>query len=96
MEADEGNYLQLLGSKPEYEAQNATFELMISKMDRTNEIITELHSLAQIKPTEQKSQILNDILINLYPLLEADTFTQNKQINFMPWENAFYPGIVIF
>jgi len=30
-----------------------------------------------------KSQNLNDILNNLYPLLEADAFTQNKQISFI-------------
>jgi len=35
------------------------------------------------RPTELKSQDLNDILNNLYPLIEADTFTQNKQLNFI-------------
>ena len=79
-------YLQLLGVKPEYEAKKSTFDLMISEVDRANAIITEFLSLAQTKPTELKSQSLNDILNNLYPLLEADAFTQNKQIHFMPWE----------
>jgi len=76
-------YLQLLGSKPEYSTQKSTFELMISEVDRANAIITEFLSLAQTKTTELKSQNLNDILNNLYPLLEADTFTQNKQIHFI-------------
>lgn len=79
-------YLQLLGAKPDYSAQKSTFELMISELDRANEIITEFLSLAQIKQTKLKSQNLNDILNNLYPLLEADTFTQNKQICFIPGE----------
>lgn len=79
-------YLQLLGAKPGYEAQKSTFDLMISELDRANEIITEFLSLAQLKQTELKSQNLNDILNNLYPLLEADTFTQNKQILFIPGE----------
>lgn len=79
-------YLQLLSIKPEYTAQESTFNLMVSELDRANSIITEFLSLAQTKHTELKSQNLNDILYNLYPLLEADTFTQNKQICFLPGE----------
>jgi len=77
-------YLQLLGTKPVYAAQKSTFELMISELDRANAIITEFLSLAQTRKTEHKCQNLNDILNKLYPLLEADTFTQNKQISFIP------------
>ncbi|TGE34477.1 ATP-binding protein [Desulfosporosinus sp. Sb-LF] len=76
-------YLQLLGRKPDYLAQKSTFELMISELDRANAIITEFLSLAQLKQTELKYQNLNDILDNLYPLLEADSYTQNKQISFI-------------
>ena len=79
-------YLQLLGAKPGNAAQKSTFDLMISELDRANSIITEFLSLAQLKQTELKSQNLNDILNNLYPLLESDTFTQNKQISFIPGE----------
>ncbi len=76
-------YLQLLGKKPEYAARKATFDLMISEVDRANAIITEFLSLAQTKQTELKSQDLNNILNNLYPHIEADAFTQNKQIRFI-------------
>ena len=62
------------------------FELMISELDRANTIITEFLSIAQTKQTKLKAQNLNDILNNLYPLLEADTFIQNKQIRFIPRE----------
>ena len=79
-------YLQLLGEKPVYATQKSTFELMISELDRANEIITEFLSLAQTKQTNLKSQNLNDIIRNIYPLLEADTFSQNKQICFIPGE----------
>ncbi|MDR3586183.1 MAG: PAS domain S-box protein [Desulfosporosinus sp.] len=75
-------YLQLLGEKPDYVAQKSTFALMISEIDRANSIITEFLSLAQLKQTKLESQNLNDILNQLYPLLEADTFIQNKQICF--------------
>ncbi|TGE34593.1 PAS domain S-box protein [Desulfosporosinus sp. Sb-LF] len=77
-------YLQLIGAKPDYSALKDTFALMISELDRANFIITEFLSLAQTKPTELKSQNLNDIINHLYPLLEADTFTQNKQLYFIP------------
>ena len=76
-------YLQLMGGNPVYADGKPTFELMISELDRANEIITKFLSLAQTKETEIKSQDLKDILNNLYPLLEADTFTQNKQISFI-------------
>jgi len=79
-------YLQLLGAKPEYAVRKPTFDLMISELDRANEIITEFLSLAQTKPTELKSQDLNDLVNKLYPLLEGDAFTQNKQICFSPGE----------
>ncbi|WP_088189423.1 PAS domain-containing sensor histidine kinase [Desulfosporosinus sp. FKA] len=76
-------YLQLLSAKPDYEAYKSTFELMISEIDRANSIITEFLSLAQPNQTKLNLENLNDILLNLYPLIEADTFTQNKQINFI-------------
>lgn len=77
-------YLQLLGSKPDYANRKSTFELMISELDRANSILTEFLSLTQTKRSELKYQNLNDILNNLYPLLESDAFTQNKQIFFIP------------
>ncbi len=90
-------YLQLLGEKPEYVEQKPTFDLMISELDRANAIITDFISLAQTKPTELKFQDLNYILNNLYPLIEADTFTQNKQLSFIPGEipNLALNGIEI-
>jgi signal transduction histidine kinase len=79
-------YLQLLGIKQEYASHTATFNLMISELDRANSIITEFLTLARNKPTDRRYQNINSILNNLYPLLEADAFTQNKQIVFIPEE----------
>lgn len=42
----------------------------------------EFLSLAKNSPTERQCQNINEILRHLYPLLEADTFTRNKQIVF--------------
>ncbi|WP_088186811.1 ATP-binding protein [Desulfosporosinus sp. FKA] len=77
-------YLQLLGAKTKYIEEKPNFDLMISELDRANEIITEFLSLAQTKRIEFKFQNLNDIIRNLYPLVEADAFTQNKQVCFIP------------
>ncbi|MDR3544107.1 MAG: PAS domain S-box protein [Desulfosporosinus sp.] len=79
-------YLQLLGEKSEYVDQKPTFDLMVSEIDRANSIITEFLSLVQTKQSNLGSHNLNDIINNLYPILEADTFTQNKQINFIAGE----------
>lgn len=79
-------YLQLLGEKIDYVAQKSTFDLMISELDRANAIITEFLSLAQTKQTELIPQNLNEIIDNLYPLLEADAFNQNKRVLFVQGE----------
>ncbi|AET69355.1 PAS domain S-box [Desulfosporosinus orientis DSM 765] len=76
-------YLQLIGDKPDYAILKPTFDLMISEVDRANSIITEFLSLAQTKKTELKLQNLNDILDQLYPLLQADALSQNKQLRFI-------------
>lgn len=77
-------YLQILGAKPQNEAQKSIFNIMISELDRANFIISEFLSLVKTNKTEVQLQNLNDILDQLYPLLEADTFTQNKQIEYIP------------
>lgn len=75
-------YLQLLGAKPELSSHRSSFKTMIEEVDRANTIITEFLSLAKNRPTEMKCQNINDILAQLYPLIEADAFTQNKRITF--------------
>ncbi|MDR3601915.1 MAG: PAS domain S-box protein [Desulfosporosinus sp.] len=73
-------YLQLLGAKSEFLSYGSTFELMIEELDRANSIISEFLSLTQKRKTDMNWQNINTILHHLYPLLEADAFTQNKQI----------------
>jgi len=75
-------YLQLLGAKPEFQSHAPKFELMIEELDRANSIISDFLSIVRNKPTEIQSLNINEILRHLYPLIEADTFTQNKQIVF--------------
>jgi two-component system, sporulation sensor kinase E len=73
-------YLQLMGSKPKYEADHFMIESMIDELDRANSIITEFLTLARNKPTELRNENINNLLHKLYPLIEADAYTQNKRV----------------
>lgn len=79
-------YLQLLQSKLNNERFNPTIGLMIDELDRANSIISEFLTLARNKKAEFLSSNLNDVVNRVYPLIEADTFTQNKQIRFIAGE----------
>ncbi|SPF52956.1 Signal transduction histidine kinase, nitrogen specific [Candidatus Desulfosporosinus infrequens] len=73
-------YLQLLGAKPEFQSHGSTFELLISELDRANSIISEFLSIAKDRERDIYCQNINSVLQHLYPLLETDTYIQNKKI----------------
>jgi len=77
-------FLQLLQDKPDLLNYKSYFDLMIEELDRTNTLITDFLDLAKNKPTELKRQSLNMLLVNLFPLLLADAYTQNKKCIFEP------------
>jgi signal transduction histidine kinase len=77
-------FLQLLQNKNDLLTYKSYFDLMIEELDRTNSIITDFLSLAKNKPTELKRQSLNEVLFNLFPLLQSDAFNQGKQFIFEP------------
>ncbi len=79
-------YLQLLQNRVELQAFKSQFKLMIDEIDRANSIITEFLTLAKTKPTKTEVCNLNELISKLFPLIQADTFTQNKQIIFEPGE----------
>jgi PAS domain S-box-containing protein len=72
--------LQVLAAKEECAKYYEYFPLMISELDRANSIITNFLSLARDKFTEFKSQNLNDIVKNLFPLLQADAMVSDKNV----------------
>jgi signal transduction histidine kinase len=84
-------YFQLLGSKPELQLHNFKFELIINELDRANLIITEFLSFVNNRQTEKQDQNINDILHHLYPLIEADAFSQNKHLIFEAMETPTIP-----
>lgn len=71
-------YLQLLAKKNHYTEEHQVFKLMIEELDRANQIITEFLSLAKNKPSALTEYSLNDIILSLTPLLEADAVSQSK------------------
>jgi PAS domain S-box-containing protein len=75
-------FLQLLGSKKEYEADKNFFNLMISELDRANAIITEFLAIGKDRPAELKWQNLNRIIGAIAPLLQADALRADKYMEF--------------
>lgn len=77
-------FLQLLQDKTDLLEYKNYFDLMIEELDRTNSIITGFLSMTKNKPTELKRQSLNKLLDNLFPLLLADAYSQDKRCVFEP------------
>lgn len=55
---------------------------MIDELDHANSIITEYLSLARNTPTNPSNENIVAIVHKLYPLLESESFSQDKQIMF--------------
>jgi signal transduction histidine kinase len=72
--------LQFMANKPEFIHHKANFDLMIDEIDRANSIITEFLSLAKNRAMEFSNNNLNDIIHNIYPLLQADGLRNNCEI----------------
>ncbi|HEX3015244.1 MAG TPA: ATP-binding protein, partial [Desulfobacteria bacterium] len=56
------------------------FELMISELDRANDIITEFLSLARVNPISLERRNLNEVIKRLYPLIHSDGISRDKAI----------------
>jgi two-component system, sporulation sensor kinase E len=56
------------------------FNLMIDELDRANGIITEFLSLAKNKALDLQAKSLNTILLNLFPLMQADALKTGNEI----------------
>jgi two-component system, sporulation sensor kinase E len=55
-------------------------DLMVSEIDRANAIITDFLSLAKVNSDNIKRQNINEVIDNIFPLLQADAFNNNKEI----------------
>lgn len=75
-------FLQLFLNKSVYEKDKEVIQLMISELDRANGIITEFLSIAKDKRVDKKIQSIDEIIINMKPLLEAMTLEAGQNISF--------------
>ncbi|MDD4587345.1 MAG: ATP-binding protein [Heliobacteriaceae bacterium] len=73
-------FLQLLGRKPEYQADRPHFELMIEELDRANEIIGEFLTLARDRVVDLQPRNLSEIVEALFPLLQADARNRQQEV----------------
>jgi two-component system sporulation sensor kinase C len=73
-------YLQLIRMKEESKNKER-YDLMIDELDRTNTIISEYLLLAKDKIPDRKECSLNDIIIAIFPLLQANAAAAKAEIN---------------
>jgi PAS domain S-box-containing protein len=72
-------FLQLRQAKAKADERDY-YDLMISEIDRANSIITDFLSLAKSNLDHTKLQDINEIIHKIYPMLQADAYSNNKEI----------------
>lgn len=76
-------FLQFLKDKEEQNHNYEYYDLMISELDRANDITTEFLSLSRTQECKFEKRNLNDIIDAIYPLLISDAFAGNVQIQLL-------------
>jgi PAS domain S-box-containing protein len=77
-------YLQLFQKKTQMADYRESFSLMVQELLRANTIITEFLSLARNRTFSPVYTDLNQILENIYPLINAEALLQGKTISIEP------------
>lgn len=67
-------YLQRFSRSPDMEAHRESLAVMIEELDRANAIISEFLSLAKNRAARLTATDLNQVIRNMFPLLQADAF----------------------
>ena len=73
-------FLQMLSVKEERSRYNEYYSLMIEELDRANVIISEFLSLAKNKAIKLNKMNLNDIILVLSQLIQANAVASNHQL----------------
>lgn len=73
-------FLQYLSQKEEFKKSQEHFVLMIEELDRANSIITEFLSLAKNKSMDFQEINLNNVIMEVAPLIQADAIRFNCQV----------------
>ncbi|SHK71325.1 two-component system sensor histidine kinase NtrB [Desulforamulus aeronauticus] len=73
-------FLQMLSTKEACAQYKEYYLLMIDELDRANSIITQFLSLARSTPLDLQFHNLNQIIDDLYPLLQANALNSNNNV----------------
>lgn len=73
-------FLQVLKAKEECAKYHGNFELMISELDRANNIIGEFLNLAKDKSLELNLKNINAAVESIFPLIEAYALNYNVRL----------------
>jgi PAS domain S-box-containing protein len=74
-------FFQLLENNKEFENYKGIFNLMVSEMDRMNQIISEFLNLSKNKMVHKKKGNLNDLILSISPLIENDFILSDHNLN---------------
>jgi signal transduction histidine kinase len=74
-------YLQMFRNNESYIAHRDRFDIMIAELDRANSIITEYLSLAKNKSIQLKKGNINTVIINLFPLIQANALELGHSVH---------------
>ncbi|NRD77296.1 GAF domain-containing protein [Bacillus sp. BRMEA1] len=73
-------FLQLVKEENDFEKFGHYLNLMIEELDRANAIVTEFLSMSNTKMTDLQKWNLNNIILDIAPLIEIDATNQNKNV----------------
>ncbi|MCM1567728.1 MAG: PAS domain S-box protein [Dehalobacter sp. 4CP] len=73
-------FLQLLEGQSDSELKIEYMDLMITEIDRANEILTDFLSVAKVSAEGTKEENINNIINRLYPMLQADANSSGKEL----------------
>lgn len=79
-------FMQFLQKKTESEQHKGYFDLVISELDRTNDIINGYLALARDKHIDRRKVNLNNIIQTILPLIQSDGLAEDKTVIFEPGE----------
>ena len=72
-------FLQLFQNKKEYAHHKELFDIIIEELDRANLIISEFLSLAINKIIDLSHGFLDEIILNISPLIRANAIRESKE-----------------
>ncbi|AFV03327.1 Signal transduction histidine kinase nitrogen specific-like protein [Dehalobacter sp. DCA] len=73
-------FLQLLEGQSDSKLKTEYMDLMITEIDRANEILTDFLSVAKVSPDGTKEENINNVINRLYPMLQADAYNSGKEL----------------